>query len=529
MIAVPDQSEANSQFADREVELKLGLSPRSGAILEQLPLIQESAIAGPAQNELETIYYDTPGLDLFRAGQFLRVRHTGDKYIQALKSRGSAFAGLETRRESECEIGDERPNVALIVDPPPCLSDPGVARALRATVRTTFTRAIWMIATGDGGRIELAYDRGFIHAGDRRLPLCELELELKQGQAADVFDFALALGAALPLRTGDESKAVRGFRAVEGRPPDWSKAAKVGHADTDTAEDAFVRIVAACLEQMSANRICAAEGASPEGVHQYRVGIRRLRSVLAITSKLIGGDERMAIRGELRWLADQLGPARDIDVFVDEILGPIIDYFGPESDVVTVRALAEARTITDYRRVRRALMSRRALRLILTMGRWVARRAWRMDASKSMIARLDQPVGDFAASVLDKRHRRLHRLGASLEHRTVDDLHRLRIEIKKQRYAVEHFASLFASRAVQRYLLSLKALQDALGTLNDAAVAHRILDDLLAGLPRTGARRRDAERGAAMVIGWHGAEVVGHRRVLNDRWRRWRRCRRFWT
>ena len=513
---------------DKEVELKLGLSRRAAATLCRHPLVKAAAVAGPEQRRLATVYYDTPDLDLFHDGHFLRVRDDGNSTVQALKSRASVVAGLEIRRESEYPLDDHRPKPELIVDPPPCLRDPEVLAALRPTVTTAFTRTSWMIATEGGGRIELAFDRGHILAGDRRLPLCEIELELKHGPAAVIFDFALALADAVPLRIGEDSKAVRGFSAIAAGAPGWSKARKLVHAGGDSTEAVLVRIVGACLEQISLNQACAAAGSDPEGVHQLRVGIRRLRSALSVYANLVADDEASTVRAELRWLATRMGPARDIDVFVTDIIGPIADAFDADPGVAALRTLADQRRATAYRGVRRALRSRRALCAMLTAGRWLENRAWRAVASTAVLARLDHPVEGFAARVLAKRHRRLHKIGASLEHRSTDDLHRLRIEIKKQRYAVEYFAGVFAPRRAQKYLLALKTLQDGLGLLNDAAVAQRILDDLLRDVPRSGARRRDAERGAALVTGWHGAKIAAQREDLDEYWRHWRRCKPFW-
>ena len=138
------------------------------------------------------------------------------------------------------DVNDRRPIHELFVYPTPCLTNPEVLTALRPTVTTAFIRTTWMIATEGGGRIELAFDRGHIHAGARRLPLCEIELELKHGPAAVIFDFALALADAVPLRIGEDSKAVRGFSAIAAGAPDWSKARKLVHAGIAASDDSRV-------------------------------------------------------------------------------------------------------------------------------------------------------------------------------------------------------------------------------------------------------------------------------------------------
>src|SRR4051794_27312403 len=66
----------------------------------------------------------------------------------------------------------------------------------------------------------------------------------------------------------------------------------------------------------------AAQTGNAEAIHQMRVGVRRLRSILSALSPFLPAEPRCRASGELRWIADELGPARNLDVFVDEILAP---------------------------------------------------------------------------------------------------------------------------------------------------------------------------------------------------------------
>jgi triphosphatase len=86
----------------------------------------------------------------------------------------------------------------------------------------------------------------------------------------------------------------------------------------------------------------------------------------------------------------------------------------------------------------------------------------------------DLPIAIFAADELTRRWRKVRKRGRALAQLDAPSRHKLRIQAKKLRYAVEFFASLFDSkRAVKRrkqFLSALERLQDGLGDLNDIAV-----------------------------------------------------------
>ena len=120
----PSAATCDSPAVGREIELKLGLSAAAAAKLRRLPMIHERAIEASETSCLETIYVDTPSLDLFHAGVFLRVRRMGDRFVQALKTRGAVLSGIEDRRETEVDLPDATIRPDLIVDPPARLVTP---------------------------------------------------------------------------------------------------------------------------------------------------------------------------------------------------------------------------------------------------------------------------------------------------------------------------------------------------------------------------------------------------------------------
>ncbi|MBS0338505.1 MAG: CHAD domain-containing protein [Proteobacteria bacterium] len=244
-----------------------------------------------------------------------------------------------------------------------------------------------------------------------------------------------------------------------------------------TLEDALKCVVGVCLSQLHANADLAAHPRDSEFLHQTRVALRRMRSVLRLRRPQ--EDAVLALRAELRWLSTILGPARDWDVLIEQTLPPIVGEYAhtasaaAQADAGPDRLLGAAKRRRGAARkvAREGLASARFAAFIQSVEHWLES----PPLPDLRLATLTQ----FASAEIGRRQKRLLRDGANLLQQTAEQRHKVRIGAKRLRYAIELFASLYPAKAVRRYLREVVALQDALGALNDAATATR----LLAGLP----------------------------------------------
>ena len=155
---------------------------------------------------------------------------------------------------------------------------------------TEVTRTIFAIEPLPGTQIEAAVDEGEIRAvdKDRAEPVSEVELELKGGEAAALYDLAAQLLEIAPLRIQTRSKSERGYRLVEcgdAAPPAVHAEPVILDPDM-TVESALKKIGRSCLAQLLRNEP-AVLSAQPEGVHQMRVAVRRLRSAISSLKKIL--------------------------------------------------------------------------------------------------------------------------------------------------------------------------------------------------------------------------------------------------
>ena len=129
--------------------------------------------------------------------------------------------------------------------------------------------------------------------------------------------------------------------------------------------------------------------------------------------------------------------------------------------------------------------------------------------------------------LLDKRHKRVLKHGREFEQLADADLHRLRISLKKLRYASEFFAAQFPDGEPRAYIRTLRRLQDDLGWLNDAAVAEHCLKGLLAANQR-GKNLSALGVAAGQVIGWNARAWEDARaRIVGD-WHAFAAAEPYW-
>jgi CHAD domain-containing protein len=261
-------------------------------------------------------------------------------------------------------------------------------------------------------------------------------------------------------------------------------------------------------------------GKDIEGVHQMRVGLRRFRSCLTLFAKVLPRRLTKNLRGDLKALTGPLGGARDWDVFLAEHVRPMTKGLPENHPLQALRAAAEQRRLDLYTGLHRTLQSTEYHQLILKCTAWLARREWRagMTADERML--FVGPFRQFASSVLAREHKRILKKGADLAGMDEESRHRLRINIKKQRYAVEFFESLYPRKAARRYRNALRDLQDLLGHYNDAATATT----LLAELNQDGI----SPETLASVEGWYAHARLELDRRLMPAWSAFTGKKRFW-
>jgi inorganic triphosphatase YgiF len=509
---------------EQEIELKLSVPPDAAVRLWRTNALAAFPRSKPVTRRLYSAYYDTPARDLVKRGVALRLRREGKRWIQTLKGGGPAASGLHLRNEIDTEVAAQLVSFPALIEAglADLVEDPDFRASLGVVFTTDFTRVSAEIETAQGERVEISLDRGEIASGERRQALCEIELELKSGRAAHLFDLAAALAAELPLRLDNVSKAERGYRLADDAPAAPVKASIVTLLDGMDVDAAFRAIAAGCLRHLQANERGVLESTDPEYVHQARVAIRRLRSAFSLFRRAV---PKAHFSDSLTWLKDvarTLGAARDWDVFCTELL-PRARAASAATQIRPIAQRASAARNRSRRHARAALAQPDYTRRSLAFARMLVEGGWPQTGEPAPADAVGMPLRDYAAGELSRRDAKVRKRGARLDRANPASLHTLRIEIKKLRYACEFFGPLFGRKPLKRYLSRLQDLQAILGSVNDAATASRLLDALAA-------HNNDPayQQGIGFLRGFAAASAEQQLGGLAQAWDRFARAEPFW-
>lgn len=437
-----------------EFELKFQV-PR-----ERLAAVEAALQRGSVERtRLRATYFDTPDGALARGKLTLRLRQEGREHVQTAKGPGPTSA---ERLEHNVPIaaGAQRPVIELHAAHP-------VAQALRAALAGSDGELVPLFETdivrrsrlvkAAGTAVEIALDQGRIRAGAASVPVLELEFELKEGSPEALVEVAQRWCEQHGLWLDPLTKAGAGRRLAEGMTEARAVMASEVRAARGTAP-LLGAILDAALQQVLGNaRELAAGTGGDAHVHQLRVGLRRLRSALRELASWADIDAVAAeVEEPLRALFTVLGEHRDratllpaLREALESVDAPLAGWDAPLPDVgAAVREPA----------LQVALLRLLALVQALSRGEDGGLKGARADAGER----------------LRKLHRKTLRAGRHFAMLAPAERHRVRKRLKRLRYLGELVRPLFDGKDVDRYVASLKHLQDALGEYQDAAAGRRL-------------------------------------------------------
>jgi triphosphatase len=403
---------------------------------------------------------------------------------------------------------------------------------LKPVFETRFERTAYHL-NGDGADVVMAIDEGQILATGSSRQISEIELELKHGRPADLFKVARDILNIVPAHLGFKSKPERGYELAENTAVTVETACDPRLEAGMSAGRAFTLVGRACLRHLVAN-VPAMTGRDGNALHQMRVALRRLRAAISLFSTLAADDRVEAIKTELRWLGQELGRARDLDTLLFEVIKPLRKRHMNEPGLVGISNAFTRKRLKSYRQAQEAVRSARFRSLVLDTAEWVEAGPWSTSEDALLRARREIPIEIFAAEQLSRRYKRIKRRGARIGELDPQQLHRLRIQVKKARYATEFFCDVYhgkkSARQCRKIRSSLMQMQNCLGRANDIVTHKALFVDIMAGHPRrlTEEQSRHRAFAAGLIIGDQQAQIEKFLERARKAHSRFERAKVFW-
>ncbi len=426
------------------------------------------------ETQFTETYFDSPRFSFFKAGIVLYIRKEGPSATQVIHQNSDdapakTLTTLLPRQNGRINLNaSDKAELGL---------SPRAAAPSRHMFSVDLTRSFYELKN-KRSKILLTASVGEIRSAgpvfkNVSQPVLDMELVVGRGSALALFDIALTLAEKHGATLQPDSIARRGFSlASPSLKKGHAKAQKVELDPTMSVGDAFAAITQSTIGHLMSNQ-SAALRCDPNGIHQTRVAMRRLRAGLRAFKTILPYEGRKAFNGELRWFQQRTGPARDWHVFVDETLPRLKPGDVSPDEMVLLRRLAQKEGRMHSAEAAELLRSKRYTRLLLRFGRWVAG-LYEVERPEA----LEEPVVPFARRALEKAHRDLLKELKQARPGVMEDMHKVRLCGKKTRYAAEFFAALFEGEQTQTYVQTIEDLQNRLGAANDASVARLLVAEL---------------------------------------------------
>lgn len=504
--------------ANTEIEIKLLCDAGQLADIIAAPEIARYGRDAGEESTLTAIYYDTPEFDLHKSGAALRVRTDGTGFVMTLKSKKEGNGKALERTEKDTSIESMVPDLAALSHMLTAKAFARIENKPLVQIFSTEVRRHTRMLHTPLGIVELAVDQGCIVAGEHAQTISEVELELVEGRTEALLQLAQELVSRFHLRPSTSSKATRGFDLARDAAPGIAKARKMAFANGVTLDQALDTILHTAIQHLLENQPAAEDGREPEGIHQYRIALRRLRSVLGLIRLVAPSAQLEMFRDDAKWLMSGLNEARDWDVFVTQSL-PMIALACPAvAGFDALGSTAQRHRDTAHAAARAALTDARTGRFQIRLGLWVEQKGWRADASPDGLSLLQEPARVFATEILDKLQHKALKKGRQFQTLEPEERHELRITIKKLRYAADFFLPLLGkAKRYRPYAKILSVLQDRLGHHNDLAVTERLIQPIVAS-----EISRVAHQAAGAVLGWQSSHSNRDDGALLAAWKKFR-------
>lgn len=495
--------------------LKLSLCESDYSRLLRHRLFRQTQVA--SREAIVSIHYDTRTLQLAQRSIELSLCRSGSSWIQTVRYAENSVDAESLMTEWTKAYhnhfdfsGVENAKLAA------WLCQRKISSRITPIFESNLRRTTWQLCPRPGVVVQARIDRGTLVSSGRRESFIDVDLHLVDGCREDLFAVASQLAAHVALTPQLRDKAERGCRLFLNHKQMPVKAESFTLPADVAPLHAFQHIAFSCLRQLHENHAGSVKNSDPEYVHQMRVATRRLRAAIQIFKPLLPLPFIEQIIPPLRDLMRNLGRVRDLDVLTSEVVNPVAATLPDEPSIVALSAVITDRLYQARTDVAKILLAPGYGGMQLQAAEILSRAPFAaalIKPNEPVIAEdwVDEEqleLTKFAQARLKNLFDKLLTSAAEVRIEIPPTLHRMRICIKRLRYAMEFFRPMLPKKRGGKVLAALAGAQEKLGQLNDLSVAGDVLMACVA-------KDRHLHRAVSLVGAWHAqryadllAEVV---------------------
>lgn len=383
-----------------EIELKLVVQEDALSRLESdfFPFLKAEVIR--TEKSVFNDYYDTPEHLLGKRKMGFRVRAIDGGFEQTVKTQGQVQGGLHQRPEYNVKLAAPIPDLSQF-DEDIWGDDFDVRTVNDAIVKlftTEFQRTQFDIRTNKG-HLELVLDIGEVKTEQDSLPIQEIELELKQGEASLLFDMAEKIAKIMPIRVSNLTKAGRGYQLVQGnriavRP--LPKFLLLHYADT--TELGLCKAIECALSHWQYHQALYLTTEDTKALTEVRESLLLLMQSVSLYLPVLQSDSLLVLHKQLLALVQQWSWQEDL-VSIHQLRsrkGPFCKRI-PKNQQVVNYLLGRREGLFLAYKPKELLMSNLSGAIQLSVSRMLAEKPWREQTDGA-----DIPVSKHASGWLSQ-------------------------------------------------------------------------------------------------------------------------------
>ncbi|MDH5432658.1 MAG: CYTH domain-containing protein [Gammaproteobacteria bacterium] len=436
-----------------ELELKLSATSNKLEKIKGLSFPGAETQSDWETDELINTYYDTSNFKLFDANIGMRIRQSSKGFIQTVKASGKSIGGLHERNEDECLLEENKLNPELITEPYLQIlveeaeeEDGGFIPCFT----TNFERSTCLLTFSDDTQIEVALDIGTIEAGEQSLPICEVELELKQGSPEYIFAIGRYLIKELDLTLCNASKARRGYSLCENIAHSYRRMHVVELSQGIESEKAFEQIAFTGLRHWQYHELFLNQEQAHSAILEMYRALIYLHHMYIVFGGLIPRQATDDLRNNWGWLAEAMRPIVD----AAKHKRYLVHYLKQKADwdlVDTQREKIQSETEEAIEAFKELLATQRYNLMMLNMSQWLYFKEWRNYIPEKQQEQLKTPIIEFAKKQLEHILKDLKREFSDTSTLQPQDYFQLIAKIRRALDTGLYFGGLFETQKRQSY------------------------------------------------------------------------------